>query len=107
MNQLERLSDYAIKWQDHHCRTTRELITKIEGEVAEYWQADEHAEKLDELGDIIICALRAFSTLSADEKDFLVRVMKMKVVRRTGEGGVKDEAVEARYVARLAKELLT
>lgn len=101
-----RLLEVAEVWQSHHRRTTDEAIEKVAEELTEYQAAEGNVDKLDELGDVIVNALRALTTLGPLELEFMVRVMEMKADRRTGDGGVKDKVAEAEHVAILKDHLL-
>jgi hypothetical protein len=103
---LDRLWRCAQAWQQKHDRNLQEVVAKLEEEIAEFWKTNEAFELLDETGDVVVTALRALVTLAPNELEFLVRVMEMKVERRTGPGGVKNKVAEADHVAELVQELL-
>lgn len=103
---MNRLLIVALGWQRHNCRDIPEALDKVEEEIDEWRLASALPDQLDELGDIVVSALRAVTRLSSDELEFLVRVMEMKVARRTGDSGVKDKEAEAEELAALAKEFL-
>ena len=101
---LDRLTKVAGIWQHHHDKTTGECACKVYDELCEYFVAEGEAAKLDELGDVVVNALRALSTLKENELEFLTLVMEMKL-RRT-DGGVKDKKIEGEITAKLAERLL-
>ena len=104
-NHIARLFAVAAKWQQHNDISMMDAIEKAENEITEWRMASEGGpDELDELGDVVVCVLRALHSLEQNELEFLTLVMEMKL-RRTG-GGVKDKEVEAKIMARFAKELL-
>lgn len=99
---LDRLYACAAEWQTRRTnRSLRECVEKVREECEEALEVTTHAGLLDELGDVIVCALRAFHRMSPNEREFVCALMEMKVARRI-DRGVKDKDSEAVECAELA-----
>lgn len=95
---FNRLYTCSRAWQERMTkRSLPEVVDKVVEETGEYFQAESRVDQLDEIGDVLVCALRAITILTPNEREFIAEMMEMKVRRRIGDGdGVKDKEVEAR-----------
>ena len=111
MTNLERLLKVAEAWQKHHTRGVGSIMDKIEDEIKEYREISNissflldnaNISKLDEIGDVLVNALRLLSTLTTQEVSFIVCNSEMKAGRRLVNPGIKDkneEWVETKIIA--------
>ena len=107
MNALLRLLQCGEEWQKYHKRSIPKIIEKMREEMEEYEEQDPNSyHALDELGDIVVGAMRAISELTPKQLEFLTRVSEMKVQRRMYSPGKKDKEAEAVVTREIASDLV-
>lgn len=106
IDHTKRLLHVAARWQDYYNRDLDSIVGKIIEEAGEYVEATEQSSYLDELGDVLVNAMRALVRMTPKQREFVVRVMEMKVSRRLDDPGVKNKIEEAKITAKLAVDLL-
>lgn len=105
MKFFDELYETVERWQEVKQRTTRSSIKKLEEELVEYHEATDQIEELEELGDVLMLAVRTVSTLTYAEKEFIRRTTKMKADRRLVNPKKKDKSIEREIMLEIAKEL--
>jgi len=107
ISSITRLVEVAKKWQVHRKRGIHSAMHKVKEEIEELEEAaGAHLAVLDELGDVLVNAMRALTVLSPTELEFVCQVAEMKANRRLPfQAGNKDKAAEAVETKNIAKEL--
>ena len=104
MSQVDRLFVLAGKWQEKHQRNLESLAGKVDEELMELLEEESGSlEQLDEIGDVIVNALRLFYRLDKIEREFVVRSMEMKADQRFKHD--KNKAREAVLMYEIASKL--
>ena len=103
VNKLLKLAEY---WQAYGGASISDVLCDVEEEIYEFRNtAPGSLDSIDELGDIVVNALRVLVRLSPREREFLYRISKMKVDRRIFGPRKKDKEAEAVEFQQIAKEL--
>ena len=99
---LHKLRLVARLWQSKYDRDADDLIECVASECDEYREAQTQAERLDEMSDVIVGALRMVFDLAENERQFIYANALMKVSRRCYGPG-KDKAEEAKLTRQFAE----
>lgn len=74
--------EIAQRWQDYHRRNPKSAMGKLKEELEEYFEAANYNEELDELGDVLVLAMRVLVALTPAEQEAVYEIAKMKADRR-------------------------